>query len=127
VGVQSYTFREKTLDQMIASMVSVGLTSVELWHGHLHPLKHTEADFKAARKKLADAGITVSAYCANFDHNDIPDDHLDRAFAGAGLLGASVLTTSCEKPIVPRLDERAQKYKVKVGLHNHWLGDSWFK
>ena len=32
-----------------------------------------------------------------------------------------------EKPIVPRLDERAQKYNVKVGLHNHWLGDSWFK
>lgn len=127
VGVQSYTFRDQTLDQMIASMVSIGISSVELWHGHLHPLKHTEADFKAARKKLADAGITVSAYCANFDRNDVPDDHLDRAFAGAGLLGTSVLTTSCEKPIVSRLDERARKYKVKVGLHNHWLGDSWFK
>jgi len=66
VGVQSYTFRAFDIDRMIAAMTSIGLSSVELWNGHLEPLKTTEAGFKAVRRKLNDAGITVSAYCANF-------------------------------------------------------------
>jgi sugar phosphate isomerase/epimerase len=126
IGVQSYTFRKLDLDGIIAAMTSIGLDSVELWNGHLDPMKATEADFKAARRKLDGAGIRVNAYCANFP-TDATDEHLDRAFTGAGLLGTSVMTTSVEKPIVPRLDEWCQRYKVKIGLHNHWLGDSWFK
>jgi sugar phosphate isomerase/epimerase len=126
VGVQSYTFRKRSLDQMIASMRSIGLSSVELWEGHLHPTKNTPQEFEAARRKLGDAGITVSAYCTGFK-NDADEEFMDRAFAGAALLGTNVITTSCEKPIVPKLDEWAQRSKVKVGLHNHWLGDAWFK
>ncbi len=126
VGVQSYTFRAFDIDRMIAAMTSIGLSSVELWDGHLDPMKTTEAGFKAARRKLNDAGITVNAYCANFPSN-VTDEHLDRAFNGAGLLGTSVMTSSTEQPVIPRLDERCRKYKVRLGLHNHWLGDAWFK
>lgn len=126
VGVQSFTFRAFDLDRMIAAMRSVGLSSVELWNGHLDPTKATEDDFRAVRRKLNDAGITVSAYCANIPTN-ATDDHLDRAFRGVGLLGTDMMTSSVEKPIVPRLDEWCRKYKVRLGLHNHWLGDSWFK
>src|SRR5207253_943239 len=57
VGVQSYTCRAFDIDRMIAAMTSVGLTSVELWDGHLDPTKATEADFKAVRGKLDAAGI----------------------------------------------------------------------
>ena len=126
VGVQSYTFRAFDIDRMIAAMTSVGLTSVELWDGHLDPTKATEADFKAVRGKLDAAGIKVSAYCANFP-TDATDDHLERAFRGAGLLGTDVMTSSLEKPILDRVDERCRRYKVRLGLHNHYLGDSWFK
>ena len=126
VGVQSYTFRAFDIDRMIAAMTSIGLSSVELWNGHLEPMKTTEAGFKAVRRKLNDAGITVSAYCANFPA-DTTDEHLDRAFQGAGLLGTNVMTSSVEQPIIPRLDQWCRKYKVRLGLHNHWLGDTWFK
>ena len=126
IGVQSYTFRKFDLDRMIAAMQSVGLTQLELWNGHLDPMKASEADFKAVRRKLDDAGIEVGAYCANLPTN-ATDEHLDRAFRGAGLLGTSVMTSSVEKPILPRLDEWCRKYKVRLGLHNHYLGDSWFK
>ena len=88
-------------------LTSVGLTSVELWNGHLDPTKATEADFKAVRGKLDAAGIKVSAYCANFP-TDATDDHLERAFRGAGLLGTDVMTSSLEKPILDRLDERCR-------------------
>jgi sugar phosphate isomerase/epimerase len=126
VGVQSYTFRAFTIERMIAAMTSVGLTSLELWNGHLDPLKASEDDFKAVRRQLDAAGIRVNAYCANFP-TDATDEHLERAFRGARLLGTRVMTSSCEKPLLPRLDEWCRRHQVRLGLHNHWLGDSWFK
>ena len=126
IGVQSFTYRKLSLDRMIESMRAVGLSSVELWTGHLDPERHDEADYKAARGKLDAAGITVNAYCVNF-RPDTTGALLDKAFKGAGLLGTSLMTTSTEKSVLPRLDEWCQKYKVTIGVHNHWLGDSWFK
>ncbi len=126
VGVQSYTFRTFSVDKMIEAMVSIGLSSIELWDGHLNPMKASEADFKAARKKLDDAGIKVNAYCVNFPVT-ATDEHLDRGFNGALLLGTSVMTSSVKKPIVPRLDQWCQKYRIKLGLHNHWFGYAGFK
>jgi sugar phosphate isomerase/epimerase len=129
VGVQSYTFRTFSFDRMIAALRSVGLSSVELWgdgKAHpLHPLHQSEADFKKVKAMLDEAGITVSAYCTNFP-NDASPDYFDRAFAGGQLLGAKVLTTSCETPVLDKLDHAAEKHKLKVGLHNHWNGDEWF-
>ena len=126
IGVQSYTYRTFGVDKMIESMVAIGLSSVELWDGHLNPGKASEADFKATRKKFDDAGIKVSAYCVNFPA-DSKDDYLDRGFNGALLLGTDVMTSSVKKPIVPRLDRWCQKYKIKLGLHNHWFGYANFK
>jgi sugar phosphate isomerase/epimerase len=126
VGVQSYTFRSFTLDKMIETMRAVGISSLELWDGHLHPNRASEADFKATKKKLDDAGIKVNAYCVNFPVNS-SDELLDRGYAGALLLGTNVMTRSVKKPIVPRLDEWSRKYKIKMGLHNHWFGSKSFK
>jgi sugar phosphate isomerase/epimerase len=126
VGVQSYTFRAFSVDKMIGAMTGIGLSSIELWDGHLNPGKTSEAAFKAMRKKFDDAGITVSAYCVNFPV-DSRDDYLDRGFNGALLLGTNVMTASVEKPIVAKLDQWCQKYKIKLGLHNHWFGYPGFK
>ena len=126
VGTQSYTFRRFSIDKMIEAMRTAGLASVELWDGHLNPKTASEADFKAVKKKFDDAGIRVNAYCVNFPV-DASDDHLDRGYNGALLLGTRVMTASVKKPIVPKLDQWCQKYKIKMGLHNHWFGESWFK
>lgn len=126
IGVQSYTFRMFSVDKMIDAMKSIGLSSVELWDGHLNPGKASEADFKATKKKFDDAGIKVGAYCVNFPV-DSKDDYLDRGFNGALMLGTNVMTASVKKPIVPRLDQWCRKYKIKLGLHNHWFGYKGFK
>jgi sugar phosphate isomerase/epimerase len=129
VGVASFTYRALTFEQMTDSMRAVGLSSLELWgdgKAHpLHPMRQSEDDFKRGRKQLDDAGITVSAYCTNFP-NDVTPEYLDRAFKGAAFLGAKVMTTSCEKAILDRLDAAARAHRMKVGLHNHWNGDAWF-
>lgn len=126
IGVQSYTFRSFTLDKMIDAMKTIGLSSVELWDGHLNPMKTSEADFKATKKKFDAAGIKVSAYCVNFPEN-ASDELLDRGFTGAQLLGTRVMTASVKKAQVERLDKWCVKHKIYMGLHNHWFGDSWFK
>jgi sugar phosphate isomerase/epimerase len=89
-------------------------------------MKTTEDGFRAVKRKFDDAGITVNAYCANLP-NTATDEHLERAFRGAALLGTKVMTSSVEQPIVPRLDQWCRKHQVRMGLHNHWLGDKWFK
>ena len=119
VGVQSYTFRKFDLDRMITAMRAVGIDSVELWQGHLDPGKATDADCQATRQKLDAAGIKVSAYCVNF-RPDSSAELLEKSFQWAGKLGTRVMTTSVQKPIVPRLDEQCVKHKVYLGLHNHW-------
>jgi sugar phosphate isomerase/epimerase len=129
VGVASFTYRKLTFEQIVESMRKVGISSLELWGDGdkhpLHPARQTEADFKRVRKLLDDAGITVSAYCTNFA-NDVTVDVLDKAFAGCALLGAKVMTTSCEKPILDKLDAAASRHQTRIGLHNHWNGDAWF-
>jgi sugar phosphate isomerase/epimerase len=129
VGVASYTYRKLTFEQIVESMRSVGLSSLELWgdgEAHpLHPARQTEADYKRVKALLDDAGIKVSAYCTNF-RNDAAPEVYEKAFAGAAVLGARVMTTSIEKPVLDLLDEHAKKHKMKVGLHNHWNGDGWF-
>jgi sugar phosphate isomerase/epimerase len=126
VGVQSYTFRKFGLDRMIGAMQSVGISSLELWQGHLDPAKASDADFAATREKLEAAGITVSSYCVNFPP-DSTDEHLERGFQGAKRLGTNVMTASVKKSLVPRLDQWCRKHETYLGLHNHWFGDPWFK
>jgi len=126
IGAQSYTFRAFiSIDKLIQALQGVGLSYVELWDGHLNPMKTSEAEFKSVKTRFDDAGITVGAYCVNFPV-DASDEYLDRGFNGALLLGTSVMTASVQKAIVPRLDQWCQKYKIKLGLHNHWFGDKWF-
>jgi len=129
VGVATYTYRLLTFEQIVASLRSVGISSLEIWgdgEAHpLHPARQSEADFKRVKRMLDEAGVGVSAYCTNF-RNDVSAETLERAFVGCALLGAKVLTTSCEKPILDKLEAAARRHLIKVGLHNHWNGDVWF-
>jgi sugar phosphate isomerase/epimerase len=126
LGVGSYSYRKFDIDRMIASMKTIGLSSVELWNGHLEPAKTSDDDYRAVKSRFDAAGITVSAYCVNF-RTDWSDELLDKGFRGATLLGTNLMTASVEKPILDRLDAQCKKHKITVGLHNHYLGDPWFK
>lgn len=131
IGVQSYSFRDRSLDEAIAGMVSAGISLCELWQGHIEPRgeRNREAlrkwrltvpleDFKQVRKKFKRAGVDLYAYNLSF-RRDFSDEEIDRGFQMARALGVKAITASSHVSIAKKLGGYAQKYKIPVGMHNH--------
>lgn len=137
LGVQSYSFRDRSLDEAIAAMKLLGIKSCELWQDHIEPdhpkdMKPAEwtatlrkwrdnvtmEDIKAVKAKFENAGIVIQAYNGTL-RDDISDHDIDLTFNIAKALGADGITTSSNIGILKRLDGFAQKHKMIVAIHNH--------
>jgi sugar phosphate isomerase/epimerase len=130
IGVQSYSFRDRDLDGAIAGMVDAGLSSCEMFSGHVEPkgMKRDElrnwrttaplSVFEAVRKKFDAAGIDLYAYNYSF-REDFSDAEISRGFEMAKALGVKVLTASSNVTTARRIDPFAKKAKIRVGMHNH--------
>ncbi|MDO8678928.1 MAG: sugar phosphate isomerase/epimerase [Acidobacteriota bacterium] len=129
-GVQSYSFRDRPLDDAIAGMQKVGLKSCELWQSHIEPRniprdkmrrwrETIELDmFHRVREKFARASIALSAYNISFK-DDYSDIEIERGFEMAKALGAPVITSSSNVKTVTRIAPVAARQKMLVGMHNH--------
>ena len=143
IGAQTYSFRDRNLDEAIKAMNELGIKSCELWQGHVEPrefmwkakatpeelkqkaegLKKWRAtvtmdEIKAIRDKINNAGITIQAYNGPFAAKD-SDEEFELVFRTAQALGTDTITTSATVAVMKRVDALAQKYKIKVGMHNH--------
>lgn len=133
LGVQSYSFRDRGLDEAIEAMKTIGLGEVELWQGHIEPgrgqrvsreavrewrLSTPMSLFEGVRKKFDDAGILLYAYNYSF-REDFTDKEIERGFEMAKALDVKVLTASSNVTTARRIDPFAKKAKVRVGMHNH--------
>ncbi len=145
LGIQSYSFKDRPLDDAIEGMKAAGLTTVELWQGHLEPKNPANLDpkvkktddrkrseaalrqwrietpssfFKDVAAKFKQAGISIYAYNYSFKDN-FSDEEIDHGFRHATGLGATVITASANQQTVARIAPFAAKHKMKVGLHNH--------
>lgn len=129
LGVQSYSFRDRSLDNALGAMKELGFTTCELWQGHLEPKVSREElrrwrletpleTFSAVATKFASAGINLCAYTYSFK-DDFTDAEIERGFAMAKALGVKVITASANQKTVARIAPLAKQHEVKVGLHNH--------
>src|SRR5260221_12906852 len=76
LGAQSYSFRDRSLNEAIKGMLEVGLSECELWQGHIEPKEGkgrraalrewrpfvSPGGFKEVRKKVDDAAGVLYAY-----------------------------------------------------------------
>jgi len=120
IGVMTYSFRDHPLDKALEDIVNIGFSSVELYSGHLHPLKASDEEIKSWRKKFTDAGVKIASYYVEMGDNPT-DQQIERCFEGGMLAGTDILSSSLTKPLVPRVDRACQKFKMRLGLHNHWF------
>jgi sugar phosphate isomerase/epimerase len=143
IGMQSYSLRDRPLNQALEAMVDLGITSCELWAGHVEPreaqwernstpadnerkkalLDKWRAELKmdeihSIRDQFHKAGISIQAYTANIKDNITAHD-LEQQFQIAQALGTDSITTSATVSIMKRVDVYAQQYKIQVGMHNH--------
>ena len=130
LGAQSYSFRDRTLDEAIKAFVETGLSTCELWSGHLEPKGVDRAGlrtwrtttplsfFTLAGEKFKKAGIDLYALNYSF-REDYTDEEINRGFEIAKALGAKCLTASSNVSTAKRIDPFAKKHKMRVGMHNH--------
>src|SRR5688500_12467066 len=141
LGAQTYSFRDRTLDQVPAAFKACGLSFCELWSGHVEaatvigatretprperrellrkwrlgvPMSH----FEGLRKAFADAGVTLTSYDVPYN-DDWTDEEIARSFQMAKALGVGVITSSAVVSVVPRVAPHAEKAKIKVSFHNN--------
>ena len=130
IGVQSYSFRDRSLSEAIAGMQKLGLRSCELWQEHVEPRGMTRDDkrrwretvpvdyFHRLRDQFAKASIALSAYNISIK-DDFSDTEIERAFEMTTALGAPLITSSSNIATVARIAPVAEKRKMLVGMHNH--------
>ena len=140
IGVQSYSFRDRPIDQAVAAMHKLGLGECEMWSGHMERvegkqqgaegkrmsreelrdwrLKADLAEFEKVGKLFKDEGIELYAYNYSF-REDFTDPEIERGFEMAKALGAKVITASGNVSVSQRVDKAAQRHKMRVGMHNH--------
>jgi sugar phosphate isomerase/epimerase len=130
IGVQSYSFRDRSLDDAIKAMVEIGLSECELYSGHIEPKGGGRDElrkwrttvsmdvFKEVRKKFNDAGVLLYAYNYSF-RDDFTDEEIARGFEMAHALGVTRMTASSTVTCAKRVDPFAAKAKIYVGMHGH--------
>jgi sugar phosphate isomerase/epimerase len=130
LGVQSYSFRDRPIDAAVAAMQQLGLTSCELWQGHVEPRgvardemrrwRETVAldEFRALKDKFDRTKVRIAAYNISF-RDDYSDAEIERGFDMTRALGADVITASASTDVVPRVASVAARHKIRVGMHNH--------
>jgi len=128
LGAQTYSFRDRPLDECIAGMKEDGLGYAELFQGHVEPknkdeLKKWRADppldqFANVRKKFDDAGIEIYAFNYSF-REDFSDQEIENGFKMAKAMGVNRITASSNVSTAKRIDPFAEKYQTVVAMHNH--------
>lgn len=136
IGAQSYSFRDRPIEEAIAGMKEIGFGLCEMWSGHVEPLRQTrgKADGRAKLREhrlktplsyyeklgrgFHEAGIELHAYNYSF-RDDFTDEEIERGFEMAKALGASVITASGHVSVSKRVDKYAKRYDILVGMHNH--------
>jgi len=140
LGSQSYSFREKSFDDMVKAFVEVGLGECELFSPHIEPkfppfakgspgpnpreelrkwrLSVSLDEIRAYRKKLDDAGINLCALNLSFN-DSFTDEEIDRGFEIAKAMRVDVITASSTLTSAKRVAPFADKHKMTVAFHGH--------
>ncbi|MFN0102703.1 MAG: sugar phosphate isomerase/epimerase family protein [Bryobacteraceae bacterium] len=132
IGAQTYSLRDRDVDQCLIALKELKIDTVEMFSGHAEPFKRDTkreemrewrltvplTHFTEIRKKYNDAGVTIHAYNYSF-REDFTDKEIARGFEFADALGARIITASSNVSTARKVDPFAKKAKIRVGMHNH--------
>lgn len=116
VGIQSYTYRQFTLEKALGEIQNLGVRNVELYRGHV-PTTATEDQIKAVRNLLEKHRVTPVA----FGVESFSKDHAAnrRLFEFARRLGVRYLTADPSMDSFDSLDKLVAEFKIGIAIHPH--------
>ncbi|MEQ8810004.1 MAG: sugar phosphate isomerase/epimerase [Imperialibacter sp.] len=123
LGLASYTFREFSLDTTIEYTKRLGISKIALKSMHL-PLDSSEADIKAAAKKIADAGLEL--YGAGVIYMKT-EAEVNQAFAYAKAAGMKMIIGVPNHDLLPLAEKKVKETDIKLAIHNHGPGDDLYR
>ena len=117
LGIQSYCFREiKAIDEVIAMVKKVGVSSIELFPGHIGP-DASDDEIREVRDKLEKEKIKIeSCGVYNFTRNV---EENKKIFRFATLLGVKIISADIDPDAIKLVDDQCVDFNVKLAVHNH--------
>lgn len=130
LGVQSWCFREFVpLDALIGQVRALGLPCLELCERHAD--FSDEASFERVIGAFRAANIQISSIGVQTFRGDPREESWFRfcKAAGATMISANFdLAAFSRGDLLPKLQKLAEKYDLRLGIHNHggyhWLGNA---
>ena len=136
LGVQSFSFKDRSFEAMLDACERAGSKSLELWSGHIEA-PWNDRSKAGGRERLRNWRIQEgAAHCAEIRialerrafrlnsfnltiRNEHTEEEIDAVFHMAAALGTDLLTTSSNVSTAARLAPFARKHQVRVAFHNH--------
>jgi sugar phosphate isomerase/epimerase len=116
LGIQMYSLRGFKVDEALGHVKDLGLNSIEFYPG-MFPVTDDQAAIDAMKKKVADLGLTMSAYGVNRFTKDA--DANRKLFAFAKATGIPILGADPDPDSFESLDDLVQEFDIRIAIHNH--------
>jgi inosose dehydratase len=116
LGIQMYSLRGFKADDALAHVKDLGLTHVELYPG-MFPVTDDVAAIDAMKRKVADLGLTMTAYGVVHFTRDAAANR--RIFAFAKAAGIPILGADPDPDSFASLDDLVKEFDIRVAIHNH--------
>jgi sugar phosphate isomerase/epimerase len=116
VGVQSYTFRNFDLEQMLKRTKELGLKYAEFYSKHI-PVDSSPDKLKAIlalckEYEVTPVGFGVSGFSKNHDANK-------KLFDFGKAIGVKYLSADPSMDAFDSLDKLCEEYQIAIGIHPH--------
>lgn len=119
IGVQTYCFRDLSLDGLISRVKSLGLGHIEFFEKHV-PVDSSEEQIAAVKARLDAAKIqAVSIYTGAFTAEELKARQI---FEFARKMDFRFLNGGHRRNALSVLNRLVREYKVGVAIHNHGPG-----
>ncbi len=123
LGVHSCSFKKlHDLSSLVRAIQETGLTTLELWPGHLS-YDLPQVKIKEAAAMLATGGIRISSWGIFLLGKDEAGDRL--LFRQAGLMGVQTIGCDLAPEDLKRCSKAAEGYGVKLAIHNSSMHTFW--
>jgi len=115
VGMAGYTFREFSVEQTIAMMKRVGVTSLSVKDFHM-PMNSTKQQIEDVISKFRAGGIHVYTVGVVYMKSK---DEVDQAFEYAKMAGVKMIVGAPNYELLPYVEQKLKSYDFKLAIHNH--------